>query len=37
VYRELARMLEPWLSRGELAMLDESREETRRWVRRFLD
>jgi hypothetical protein len=36
-YRELARVLEPWLYHRELPMLDQSKEETRRWERRFLD
>jgi len=36
-YRELARVLEPWLYHRELPMLQQSREETRRWERRFLD
>jgi hypothetical protein len=36
-YRELARVLEPWLYRSEVSMLDQSQEETRRWERRFLD
>jgi hypothetical protein len=37
-YRELARILEPWLfhdPRGR--MLGQSEEDTRRWERRFLD
>jgi hypothetical protein len=36
-YRELARVLEPWLYHSEIAMLQQSKEETRRWERRFLD
>jgi len=36
-YRELARVLEPWLYHRETSMLDQSLEETRRWERRFLD
>lgn len=36
-YRELARVLEPWLYHRELRMLGQSKEETRRWERRFLD
>jgi hypothetical protein len=36
-YRELARVLEPWLYHRPLAMLDKPLEETRRWGRRFLD
>jgi hypothetical protein len=36
-YRELARVLEPWLYHSEVPMLDQSKEETRRWERRFLD
>jgi len=36
-YRELARVLEPWLYHSEVAMLHQSKEETRRWERRFLD
>ncbi|HEX8434531.1 DUF3396 domain-containing protein [Archangium sp.] len=35
-YRELARVLEPWLYHEELG-LDFEVEETRRWERRFLD
>lgn len=36
-YRELARVLEPWLFREPHRMLNRSEEETRRWERRFLD
>ncbi len=36
-YRELARVLEPWLYHRETAMLHQSMDETRRWERRFLD
>jgi len=36
-YRELARVLEPWLYFGESRTPNEPREETRRWERRFLD
>ncbi|HEX8697211.1 MAG TPA: type VI immunity family protein, partial [Myxococcaceae bacterium] len=36
-YRELARVLEPWLYHRETPMLQQSEEETRRWERRFLD
>jgi hypothetical protein len=36
-YRELARVLEPWLYQGDIRMLYQSMEETRRWERRFLD
>ena len=36
-YRELARVLEPWLYHRELRMLGQSKDETRRWERRFLD
>jgi hypothetical protein len=37
-YRELARVLEPWLYREEdRRMLGQSEEDTRRWERRFLD
>jgi len=36
-YRELARVLEPWLYHSKVSMLEQSREETRRWERRFLD
>jgi hypothetical protein len=36
-YRELARVLEPWLYLGESRTPHETREETRRWERRFLD
>ena len=37
-YRELARVLEPWLFREEnRRMLGKSEEDTRRWERRFLD
>jgi hypothetical protein len=35
-YRELARVLEPWLYLGE-RVLHFSHEQERRWVRRFLD
>ena len=35
-YRELARVLEPWLYQGDRG-LHFSPEEERRWVRRFLD
>jgi len=35
-YRELARVLEPWLYQGERG-LHFSPEQERRWVRRFLD
>ncbi|HEX8697208.1 MAG TPA: type VI immunity family protein, partial [Myxococcaceae bacterium] len=30
-YRELARVLEPWLYQSEVSMLHQSKEETRRW------
>ncbi len=36
-YRELARVLEPWLYHSEVSMLHQSKEETRRWERRFLE
>jgi hypothetical protein len=36
-YRELARVLEPWLYHERIPMLDSSEEESRRWERRFLD
>jgi len=36
-YRELAKVLEPWLYHSEVSMLSQSKEETRRWERRFLD
>jgi hypothetical protein len=36
-YRELARVLEPWLYHQDVGVLNQSREETRRWERRFLD
>ncbi len=36
-YRELARVLEPWLYQKEGRILYQSREESRRWERRFLD
>jgi len=36
-YRELARVLEPWLYFGESRTPLEPRAETRRWERRFLD
>ena len=36
-YRELAKVLEPWLYHSEVSMLHQSKEETRRWERRFLD
>jgi hypothetical protein len=36
-YRELARVLEPWLYHRPVSMLHQSQEETRRWERRFLD
>ena len=37
-YRELARVLEPWLYFDEdPRMLGQSEEDTRRWERRFLD
>jgi hypothetical protein len=36
-YRELARVLEPWLYHRRLRILDQSKEETRRWECRFLD
>ncbi len=36
-YRELARVLEPWLYYRDGRMLHQSQEETRRWERRFLD
>jgi hypothetical protein len=37
-YRELARVLEPWLFRDPRGrMLGQSEEDTRRWERRFLD
>jgi len=36
-YRELARVLEPWLYHRPVSMLHQSEEETRRWERRFLE
>lgn len=36
-YRELARVLEPWLYLSKVGMLRRSAEQTRRWERRFLD
>ena len=37
-YRELARVLEPWLyHREKVFSRDFPREDTRRWERRFLD
>ncbi len=36
-YRELARVLEPWLYEGPKFEKNFSPEERRRWVRRFLD
>lgn len=36
-YRELARVLEPWLHHTDVPMLNRPMEETRRWERRFLD
>jgi TseV toxin immunity protein TsiV len=36
-YRELARVLEPWLYEGPQYDKDFSPEERRRWARRFLD
>ena len=36
-YRELARVLEPWLYEGREFEKDFTPEENRRWVRRFLD
>lgn len=36
-YRELARVLEPWLYEGPLSERDFSPEDRRRWARRFLD
>ncbi|SEN01710.1 Protein of unknown function [Stigmatella aurantiaca] len=36
-YRELARMLEPWLYQHRLCFSDFTEAETRRWERRFLD
>jgi hypothetical protein len=36
-YRELARVMEPWLYHRQLPMLGQSKEETHRWERRFLD
>jgi len=36
-YRELARVLEPWLYQKEGRILYQTQEETRRWERRFLD
>ncbi|WP_224246202.1 type VI immunity family protein [Hyalangium gracile] len=36
-YRELARVLEPWLHRTDVPVLRRPMEETRRWERRFLD
>jgi hypothetical protein len=35
-YRELARVLEPWLYQGR-ELLDFPPEDMRRWERRFLD
>ncbi len=36
-YRELARVLEPWLYHEEYGVSDFNRENVRRWERRFLD
>lgn len=36
-YRELARVLEPWLAEAPSPWSGYSQEETRRWWRRFLD
>jgi hypothetical protein len=36
-YRELARVLEPWLYRSRVPVIRRPEEETRRWERRFLD
>ncbi len=36
-YRELARVLEPWLYHGKAALLEKPLAETLSWVRRFLD
>jgi hypothetical protein len=36
-YRELARVLEPWLYEGPPFEKDFSPEDRRRWERRFLD
>jgi hypothetical protein len=36
-YRELARLLEPWLYHERMPKLRRPEAETRRWVRRFLD
>lgn len=36
-YRELARVLEPWLYSTSVRRLQQSEEDTRRWERRFLD
>ncbi|HEX8439616.1 DUF3396 domain-containing protein [Archangium sp.] len=36
-YRELARVLEPWLYEGPKFQTDFSPEDRRRWARRFLD
>ncbi len=36
-YRELARILEPWLYHEQLQSLDFPPEDMRRWERRFLD
>jgi len=36
-YRELARVLEPWLYKSKVRILRRPEEETRRWERRFLD
>ncbi len=36
-YRELARVLEPWLHRRRALWSGFSEEELRRWERRFLD
>jgi hypothetical protein len=36
-YRELARVLEPWLYEGPLYESEFPREDRRRWERRFLD
>jgi hypothetical protein len=36
-YRELARVLEPWLFHEPRPMLNQSEADTRRWERRFLD
>lgn len=36
-YRELARVLEPWLYQHRIGFADFTEAETRRWERRFLD